>query len=634
MVREAKGVITVFLAMTFIFVTTLILTLVESARTAGLQYYTEVASDAAIDSLFSEYHNDLWDTYRIFGYMMDDTSAAELEYESFLEPYLKADNWFSMKGADVQLNKYDSILDGEGQWLEEEVSAYMRYGAIDGLFSTEDTASEVWKALKEAKSMQNITNDYGEHSREAIQLENALQRINDNLEKQRRLKSQAMSALSAGNNSKFQSLANQLKNAADDLPALVCDYSTKADELNEHLEATHASQAEQYENLSDDGAAVLDTVTVSYGDYAAADSVRRQKVENLAVDTDRNLSIIKESKSLADEIEEFIDELEEGEEEDFDEDIDELWEMVSDLFDDIKIGEMDCQFGITEEGKKKEGFIENAKNLLSGNLLELVIPDGRSVSEGRIDLSLCPSHEGTSKRSKPDPAVIDNVLSSEYIAKYFDNFCDPSVKDLWYEMEYICEGKASDKENLSDALIHIYEIREGMNYLHIMMDSDKREAANSLAGTIVGSVGLPVLTPVLACLIIGVWAGIESLIDLRALLSGKKVSLMKTDAQWKTDIDGILSFGESKELNASNDGDSSGIRYEQYLKFLLMLLKPNERNLRMLDIIEKNIKLKDESFAAGKCIYGMDMKVNFSAKRLFGFFGNDYVITTHAYKAY
>ena len=65
------------------------------------------------------------------------------------------------------------------------------------------------------------------------------------------------------------------------------------------------------------------------------------------------------------------------------------------------------------------------------------------------------------------------------------------------------------------------------NLVHILSDSQKREAARSLAAAIVGGIGLLPLVGVVSFLIMGIWALGEALWDVRILLKEGKVPLLK-----------------------------------------------------------------------------------------------------------
>lgn len=95
-----KGEVTVFLAMILVMIMTLLLVMAESARTAGQRLYLRVASNSAMESLMAQYHRSLWNEYRILGLETDSKGLLEEEFKGFLEPYMKAKNWYPLKTED------------------------------------------------------------------------------------------------------------------------------------------------------------------------------------------------------------------------------------------------------------------------------------------------------------------------------------------------------------------------------------------------------------------------------------------------------------------------------------------------------------------------------------------------------
>ena len=92
-----RGEITVFLSLTIICVLSLILGLVESARTAGARLYLRMASDSAVSSVMSYYNRNLWDRYQLLF----------LEYESEA----------AIKGT---FGRYLDFLSGTGKYVPGE----------------------------------------------------------------------------------------------------------------------------------------------------------------------------------------------------------------------------------------------------------------------------------------------------------------------------------------------------------------------------------------------------------------------------------------------------------------------------------------------------------------------------------
>ena len=166
-VSGCRATITVFLALIFVCVSALVLTLVESAGTAGLKYHLEVAADSALDSVFSEYNNELWDRYRIHGYECSDTALAETEMNKYMETYAQVKSWMHMDSIQAVNREASYLTDGGGEWLEQEIVDYMNFGVAESLINIDaaDRLDQLWKDLKEADAMQEITNDCCGNSR-------------------------------------------------------------------------------------------------------------------------------------------------------------------------------------------------------------------------------------------------------------------------------------------------------------------------------------------------------------------------------------------------------------------------------------------------------------------------------------
>ena len=104
---------------------------------------------------------------------------------------------------------------------------------------------------------------------------------------------------------------------------------------------------------------------------------------------------------------------------------------------------------------------------------------------------------------------------------------------LAYEAEYILEGKSSDKENLESFLMKLFLVRMALNYVYLMGDSAKQAEVSALAVAVTTALLIPEAAEVLKQLILLAWAAGESVVDIRALLSGSRTALMKTSDTWQ-----------------------------------------------------------------------------------------------------
>ena len=165
-----KGEVTVFLAMILVMIMTLLLVMAESARTAGQRLYLRVASNSAMESLMAQYHRSLWNEYRILGLETDSKGLLEEEFKGFLEPYMKAKNWYPLKTEDAVVKDMAVLTEGKGSCMEQEILDYMKYGLAGILWEsmTEEEAKEVLGDIKNAASVNRVSDLYEEHSKDCL----------------------------------------------------------------------------------------------------------------------------------------------------------------------------------------------------------------------------------------------------------------------------------------------------------------------------------------------------------------------------------------------------------------------------------------------------------------------------------
>ena len=143
-----------------------------------------------------------------------------------------------------------------------------------------------------------------------------------------------------------------------------------------------------------------------------------------------------------------------------------------------------------------------------------------------------------------------------------------------------------------------------MNLLSILGDNEKRSEARLLAASLTGAASATPIADIVAFFIMGVWAFAESVEDVRALLRGEKVPLIKGSSDWKLDLDELFHFVDNQE-KIHDSGGKNGLDYGQYLKGFFLIQDPAQRNERMLDMMQYNLSRKQKSFRMKRCAVGM-----------------------------
>ena len=100
---KRSGSVTVFLALVITCCSALICALTESARTAGARFYVRTMADAAVDSMFSQYHCQLWECYRLLGYSYESDEKSAQELQNFMRPYVENCGWYAVSAPSASL---------------------------------------------------------------------------------------------------------------------------------------------------------------------------------------------------------------------------------------------------------------------------------------------------------------------------------------------------------------------------------------------------------------------------------------------------------------------------------------------------------------------------------------------------
>jgi len=569
--------------------------------------YLQTAGDSAIDSLFSRYHRALWDNYKILSLESEsDEKISELML-SYMQPYIENSGMYRIQNPQIKLNKKISLSDNGGMYLEQEIIDYMSLGVFESVF--EGSPDDLWKDIEDAMSMEKITTDYGLGSKEAIEVEKALKRLSENIEKQEEIRSKMKSAVSAQNISEIKKLCKDLKSTLKKVPDLIKKYEKKADRMSEKIREIENKNADNISKLSESNREYIDGEISKFKEYVDKDSERRIEISALAGLSESMISEVEELESNIESLQEMM-EAEDDEEQDYD--IGEAWNNLGSGIDALTVMRLNFKYGIADE--EKEEKLKQVKELISDGIFSLVIPENREVSNKSINRLSLPSNAITGGYSGRNLA--QRLLVNEYMGTYFADFTDDIDTPLSYELEYILNGDTSDRINLENAILKILAIREGLNYMHIISDASKMQSAQELATVISGVLCLPQITLLIKFLIIAVWALVESAIDLRCLLSGGKVPLIKSRDDWSADLDSIFDILNNNSLREKEES-SRGINYEGYLKMLLYIEEPVKRNFRMMDIMQLDISRSQNDFLINDMVYGIEADIGCGAKRLF-----------------
>ena len=278
----------------------------------------------------------------------------------------------------------------------------------------------------------------------------------------------------------------------------------------------------------------------------------------------------------------------------------------------------------TEEGEIvwEEVEVDNPADEVNNTrkgVLNLVVKQPDLLSDKIVDLSTYASRRENTKgnllldeqENLFEELAMEDVYFSEYVLEKCGNFLLPGNSEyLSYECEYVIGGMESDIENLRKVVNQILLIRETSNVAHILADQTKMNELEVLAAGIAAVITLPELQPILKYSLVLAWGYAESVSDIKRMLEGEKVAVFKTEDQWKLSIENMLSMKIEDTANSeqeTDNGDMRGLTYKDYLRMLIYIEGIDNKNFRMMDIVEMNIRsMEYNKFRLDTCVNMMD----------------------------
>ncbi len=269
--------------------------------------------------------------------------------------------------------------------------------------------------------------------------------------------------------------------------------------------------------------------------------------------------------------------------------------------------------------------LDTIHSIQTAGLLAAVRPWGTGISAAEVS-SLIPVtgrtlQNGMNMAADGWEGSGEKLLLLEYLAENFSSYTSKEKeKGLQYEIEYAIGGKRTDRENLQEVLFQLLVLREITNFLHLMRDPAKRMEADSAANIISLLILTPEAAPAISFALKAAWAYGESILDLRNLLDGEKVALVKSSADWQLPLSALVFLRLTGDWY--RHGSESGPEYGEYLRMLLLLKNADSLTGSLMDLVEWNIRLEKErpDFRLDTCLDALRVELHAAVGR------NEYTI--------
>ena len=275
----------------------------------------------------------------------------------------------------------------------------------------------------------------------------------------------------------------------------------------------------------------------------------------------------------------------------------------------------DCKTDIDISETFTLDSLKNIQHIFNDMLIHYLVESPSDISYKMIDRKGFPSTyiNISGEHQTITYNELDRFLFCEYLVEHFSSYTTP-VKDsgLDYQLEYILCGNRSDEFNLTDTAKELVILRFGFNIVHILSDQEKMNTLASIAET---TAFIPALPIIIESLLICIWALAEAVIDVRDLLAGEEIPLLKASDDWSLSIENML------ELDYETEGakrTSPGLSYNKYLEILLFSKDIHTLSINTLDLIQLDfVSNINDTFSITNCIIGASCDFKYKSKDIF-----------------
>ena len=609
-----KASVTIFLSLVITVVIVVVCTVIESARISVSQMEGKAATYMSVESVFAGYGKQLYQDYGILlaweqeplgnqvtRYMQDNINMADLDFKNY--------DFSNMEIESVNILKQKYATDKEGDLFVKQVVDYAKYivgiDAVNKLISDSEEENNNKETCNEIKENSNVTNIANDVSKEMIGIVEKINTQIDELKKTEKLKGkmsavfQKFDDLKANitanitgqnqnqniHNKKVKKFWNKYKKLKSVLKIEDTLISKTLTDMDTYVEKKNAIEKEMNGDFS------------GYEDYIESDRESLKTIKNSIeeimtasnVDADINQSNIGEIEKMLDKVKS----IEKS-----------LW--------NLKKGNSN------DDAKEEKNLYERAKSLISDGVLGIVLEDVNNISTMQIRNLNLPTTLETDGNKKADliKDITNKGIFVKYIELYFNNYAKISEYGnddtaLKYEMEYILNGNLNDKDNLTETIKKLVEVRNLSNGAYLITDGEKMKEITTLAETVATAIGMPFLTPVVSAVIIEAWALTEAVIDVRQLLNGEKVPIVKNSENWNSSIKNIGTFEDGRKNN-------TGLTYTQYLQTMIMTQKTKNTVFRTMDLVQVNMQKRyNKDFLISECFGMCEVEANLRIEPVF-----------------
>lgn len=238
---------------------------------------------------------------------------------------------------------------------------------------------------------------------------------------------------------------------------------------------------------------------------------------------------------------------------------------------------------------------DSIRESMRDSLLVALLPEGAKLPTEQLPVEEALENrvlEGGNSYYESSYGVQERILAAQYAGSVFPCYGrEDGEQAVTCALEYLVGGKATGQENLETAVKRLLLGRTAANVTVILSDPEKMEQVYVVTTALAGFAVDPFLHKAVKIAVVGAWAFLESVQDVRALLAGGKIALLKDRSEWTMELSGI---GDAISGTRRAKECVNGWTYEEYLTQMLAGMDGRTLAYRMMDLMEWNLRRQED----------------------------------------
>ncbi len=620
---KQKGSMTVFFCLITVLISALIGTCIESARTAGLRFMAQTAAGSALQSVFADYNEELWDRYQVFFH--HDTDGLQDDVEEYLSYYTEPGkdmfglpeytNLWGLSVDEVEITETKTMLSEGGRLFLEQAVEYEKYQVTANVLEVFLEQTGVLDEIGQVRSFIKRISD----CMEMIQQINTLYQDIRDVVVDVQTGLCVIKELVDGRELSLKELQDKIGQIRD----LIIHLSQSVVNYLETAEIIQLLVGELRQEYGSDEGTIYGEQISQMESFTTVGKIGKTILRL----NDRLGPVGEELIALEKEIEEWFETKtpESSEVEKAEEIHSRLGGIVENCIAILQ--DTESNFSENEAGDKvdqsetdNEELGNEGKSLLTRvidwkNMAVLTLVLGSDAGQTRQDVILSPEALPSGQMSEDllNVTIEEKALFAFYIGDTFTSWMSEKQGTFAYQQEYILFGKADSRGNLAAMAETLLAVREALNLAYILTNAEMRMLTENAALLLVGATGLYPVVLIVQFILMVAWAFAEAIWDVKSLFRGESVSIWKTEGSWKTSLGGLISVPEAQSASECMSENGISLSYNDYLRVFLFLNRTETLCVASLDMIQEEMGRLEPGFLVSDCYGSAECRVQFSS---------------------